>query len=342
MFEDQKILITGGTGSFGRTMVGRLLDTDCAEIRILSRDEWKQDEMRSELADPRLRYYVGDVRDPQSVHHAVQGADLVFHAAALKQVPTCEFFPMQAVMTNVEGSSNVIESSIHHGVRSVVCLSTDKAVYPINAMGMSKAMMEKVAQAACRYLDDSETVVSCVRYGNVMYSRGSVIPLFVKQIREGKVLTITEPSMTRFMLPLEHAVELVEFALTNANPGDVFIRKAPASTIMDLATALKSLFESDAPVEVIGIRHGEKIYETLATREELRRAEDMGDYFRVQMDDRDLDYKKYFVEGDTEEVLLEDYDSHNTRRLPLDELESLLLTLPEIQDELARAGVRTA
>lgn len=334
MFENATILITGGTGSFGKTMTARLLKSSCGEIRIFSRDEVKQDEMRRRLDDDRLRFYLGDVRDRLSVANVMKGVDLVFHAAALKQVPSCEFFPMQAVSTNVLGSANVIEEAVEEGVSSVVCLSSDKAVYPINAMGMTKALMEKTVQSAGRYLRNGKTTVSCVRYGNVMYSRGSVIPLFVSQIRAGLPLTVTEPGMTRFMLPLQDATELVEFAFTNAAQGDIFVRKAPAATIADLATALMHLFEADVPIKTIGVRHGEKLYETLATREELRRAEDLGDYYRIRVDDRDLNYEKYFSEGDTLEAQTEDYHSHNTQRLDVDELVELLLTLPDIQEEL--------
>ena len=334
MFERDVVLITGGTGSFGKTMTRHLLERGCPEVRIFSRDEAKQDDMRRLFGAPELRFHLGDVRDVKSVAQAMKGATLVFHAAALKQVPSCEFFPMQAVMTNVVGSSNVIDQAVHHGVRSVVCLSTDKAVYPINAMGMTKALMEKVAQAAARTLSSSETVVSSVRYGNVMYSRGSVIPLFVSQIAENRPLTVTEPGMTRFMLPLREAVDLVEFALLNARQGDLFIRKAPACTIGDLARAVQNLFQREVGVNVIGMRHGEKLYETLANKEELRHSEDMGDYFRVSMDDRDLNYDKYFVEGDTEEAATDDYHSSNARRLDVEEVETLLLTLPEIVRDL--------
>ena len=328
------ILITGGTGSFGRAVVTRLLKTDAAEIRIFSRDELKQELMRIELANPKLNFYIGDVRDIDSVNAVMQGVDLVFHAAALKQVPSCEFFPMQAVLTNVYGSHNVIESAIHHGASKVICLGTDKAVYPINCMGMTKAIMEKVAQAASRRESSHSTVISGVRYGNVMYSRGSVIPLFVRQIKERNPITLTVPEMTRFLLPLPDSIGLVLFAFTHSKPGDVFVKKAPACTIGDLATALKKLFSSDVPVNIIGMRHGEKIYETLVTKEELQRAEDMGDYYRIRLDDRDLNYTKYFTEGDLDEAAVEDYTSHNTQRLGVTEVEELLLTLPEIRAEL--------
>ncbi len=335
----RRVLITGGTGSFGRKMARRLLDQGYGKIRIFSRDEAKQHQMRVDFADPRLEFHIGDVRDRQSVDFAMVGADLVFHAAALKQVPSCEFFPLQAVMTNVIGSANVIESAQAAGARSVVCLSTDKAVMPVNAMGMSKALMEKVAQSSARRSAES-TVVSSVRYGNVMYSRGSVIPLFVQQIFEGKPLTVTDPEMTRFLLPLETAVELVEFAFHNAEPGDTFIRKAPACTVGDLALALQELFEVDGDVESIGVRHGEKLYETLATTEELRSAEDMGDYWRLRMDGRGLDYAQYFTEGDNVEAAEVDYHSHNTERLDLEGTKQLLLELPEIQADLERWQAR--
>jgi len=329
------ILITGGTGSFGRAVVKHLLDTvDIGEIRIFSRDELKQEMMRIEYGSDKLDFYIGDVRDIDSVNNAIKGVDLVFHAAALKQVPSCEFFPMQAVLTNTIGAHNVVESAINYGVSNVVCLSTDKAVYPINAMGMTKALMEKVAQAASRKGASKDTIVSCVRYGNVMCSRGSVIPLFIKQIKENKPITITVPEMTRFMLALRDSVDLVLFALTNSNPGDLFIRKAPACTIDDLATALKNIFNSDVPKRVIGMRHGEKIYETLLSKEELQRADDLGDYYRVRLDDRDLNYTKYFTEGDLEEASIEDYTSHSTERLNVKQMEELLLSLPGVRVEL--------
>jgi len=333
-FKDKTILITGGTGSFGKELLKNIIDHDYEEIRIFSRDELKQELMRNELNNPKVKFYIGDVRDRQSVDDAMEGVDLVFHAAALKQVPSCEFFPMQAVATNVLGSNNVIESAIMHKVRCLVCLSTDKAVYPVNAMGISKALMEKTAQAASRNLTENDTIICSVRYGNVMCSRGSVIPLFIKQIQENKPLTLTEPKMTRFLLPLKIAIELVVFAFKNAHQGDLFVRKAPACTVLDLAQALKNLFKSDVPIKTIGMRHGEKIYETLVTIEEMRKAEDMGDYYRIKMDDRDLNYSKYFFEGDTEEARLEDYTSHNTYRLSVKEVEDLLLSLPDVTREL--------
>jgi UDP-glucose 4-epimerase len=328
------VLVTGGTGSFGSTVVRRMLQGDVDEIRILSRDELKQHDLRGALKDPRVRFYLGDVRDYDSVDRATRGVDYVFHAAALKQVPSCEFFPMQAVQTNVLGSNNVLEASHRNGVRSVVCLGTDKAVYPINAMGMSKAMMEKVAQAFARNNPTTDTVVSMTRYGNVMASRGSVIPLFIDQIRAGQPLTVTDPHMTRFLMSLEDAVFLVEHAFQHAKPGDLFIRKAPASTIKDLATALLELFEVDSKVEIIGTRHGEKLYETLGTREELSRAEDQGDYFRVPVDTRDLNYSQYFDEGAVVEPQVDDYHSHNTERLDVEGVKELLLTLPLVRAAL--------
>jgi UDP-glucose 4-epimerase len=331
----KKILITGGTGSFGQEFLKKIVKHDFSEIRIFSRDELKQELMRNELDNPKVKFYIGDVRHRGSVSRVMKDVDLVFHAAALKQVPSCEFFPMQAVLTNIIGSNNVIEEAIKYKVKNVVCLSTDKAVYPINAMGMSKALMEKVAQAMSINLKkDGDTIISCVRYGNVMFSRGSVIPLFVKEIKENKPITITEPGMTRFMLTLKSAIDLVMFAFNNSRQGDIFIKKAPACTIMDLAMALKNIFNAKVQIKKIGIRHGEKIYETLASIEELRKTEDMGDYFRVKMDDRDLNYNKYFTEGDLETTSLEDYTSHNTYRLSADEVEELLLTLPEIKCEL--------
>jgi len=328
------VLITGGTGSFGKTVTRGLLQTDVKEIRIFSRDELKQEMMRIDFANPKLKFYIGDVRDKDSVEKVMQGVDLVFHAAALKQVPSCEFFPIQAVMTNILGSNNVVQAAIKHGVEKMVCLSTDKAVYPINAMGMSKALMEKVAAAASRQSASGKTVVCSVRYGNVMCSRGSVIPLFIDQIRQGKPITVTVKHMTRFMLPLRDAVALVLFAFENGNHGDLFVRKAPACTIEVLAQAVKNIFKSDVPIKEIGIRHGEKIYETLLTIEELRRADDMGDYYRVHLDDRDLNYTIYFTEGDKEEAKYDDYHSHNTRQMDVKEMEQLLLSLPEVQAEL--------
>ncbi|MBI3562323.1 MAG: polysaccharide biosynthesis protein [Gammaproteobacteria bacterium] len=339
MFKNKTLLITGGTGSFGNAMLRAVLDSNFREIRIFSRDELKQEEMRLRLMNPRIKFYIGDVRNTESIDAVMRDVDYVFHAAALKQVPSCEFFPMQATLTNVVGSHNVIEAAARHGVKRVVCLSTDKAVYPINAMGITKALMEKMAQAAARLLSDRDTTICAVRYGNVMYSRGSVIPLFVEQILSDKSLTITEPSMTRFLLPLPTAIELVLFALEHGGQGDVFVRKAPACTVADLVVAIKNLFHSQAAVQRIGMRHGEKIFETLASREELRRAEDLGDYYRIRMDDRDLNYGKYFTEGDTREAEFDDYTSHNTQRLSIPEIETLLLALPEIHADLKRSAL---
>ena len=339
-YEGKRILVTGGTGSFGHTVTERLLSRGAAEVRILSRDEAKQDLMRSELADQRLRFYVGDIRDYLSVERAIRDVDFVFHAAALKQVPSCEFFPMEAVKTNVLGSENVVRAADRAGVRSVVCLSTDKAVYPVNAMGMSKAMMEKVAQSYGLNNPNAETTVSCVRYGNVMYSRGSVIPLFIRQLQAGKNLTVTNPDMTRFMMSLADSVDLVEYAFHNALQGDLFIRKAKACTMRDLAQALIVLFQSSALVEVIGTRHAEKLSEALASREELARAQDMGDYFRIHADNRDLNYSIYVEQGDLAQARYEDYDSHTVSRMSLSEVQALLLTLPEVRAELASAGIR--
>jgi UDP-N-acetylglucosamine 4,6-dehydratase/5-epimerase len=338
VLNDRVVLITGGTGSFGEAMVDRLLRGAVSEIRIFSRDEEKQEAMRTRRANPKLKFYIGDVRDRPSVDAAMQGVDLVFHAAALKQVPSCEFFPLEAVRTNILGSANVLESAAAARVKSVVCLSTDKAVMPINTMGMTKAVMEKVAQATARRLTETDTLVCAVRYGNVMYSRGSVIPLFVNQIRQGQRLTITDPSMTRFMLPLSEAVELVEFAFENGRQGDVFVRKAPACTVGDLAKALCELFDVDCDINVIGIRHGEKIYETLATAEELRRAEDMGRHFRIPMDTRDLNYAIYYTDGETVAPDQPDYHSHNAVRLSVPEVISLLRGLPELRQMLKDAA----
>lgn len=334
--KDRKILVTGGTGSFGKTVVRDLLAEGCPEVRVLSRDEEKQDTLRNDLRDPRVKFYIGDVRDRDAVQRAMHGADAVFHAAALKQVPSCEFFPIEAVRTNVLGSDNVIRAAIDNEVGSVVCLSTDKAVMPINAMGMSKALMEKVAQSHAREIGrDAATTISCVRYGNVMYSRGSVIPLFIRQIKNGRPITITEPTMTRFLMPLRDSVALVRYAFTHARQGDVFVRKAPASTIEDLVKALKELFEvPDHPVEVIGWRHAEKLYETLASAQELAASEDLGDYYRLRFDDRDLNYSSYFSEGDDETVEYEDFHSHNTTRLDVEGTKALLMSLPEVQQEV--------
>jgi UDP-glucose 4-epimerase len=337
-YRGKTILITGGTGSFGHTVADKLLIRDAGEIRILSRDEAKQDLMRHEVADPRLRFYLGDIRDYLSVERAMQNVDYVFHAAALKQVPSGEFFPMEIVKTNVFGSENVVRAAEDAGVTSLVCLSTDKAVYPVNAMGMSKAMMEKVAQSHGLNNPNAGTTVSCVRYGNVMYSRGSVIPLFIRQIKAGKNLTVTNPEMTRFMMSLENSVDLVEFAFHNAVQGDLFIRKAKSCTVKDLAQAVINLFGASSRVEVIGTRHAEKLSEALANREELSRAQDMGDYFRIRADNRDLNYSVFVEEGDVAQEKYSDYDSHTVDRMDVGEVEELLLTLPEVRAELTAAG----
>ncbi len=338
-FSGRTVLITGGTGSFGHEFLSLIRPYGCAEIRIFSRDELKQEQMRVELGAPHVKFYIGDVRDRASVDAAMRGVDFAFHAAALKQVPSCEFFPMQAVATNIGGSHNVIESAVSHGVKKLVCLSTDKAVYPVNAMGMTKALMEKVTLASARSLgEESGTTLCGVRYGNVMCSRGSVIPLFIRQILNGHPLTLTVPSMTRFLLPLPSAIDLVALAFRLGRQGDLFVRKAPACTVADLARALIDLFGSDVPIKVIGMRHGEKLYETLATREELAKAEDLGEYFRIPMDDRDLNYGKYFTEGRTEEASIEDYTSHNTAQLDAPAVKEVLLSLPEVRKELKLAG----
>lgn len=333
-----RVLITGGTGSFGQTMVRRLLGADVDEIRVLSRDEAKQDAMRRRLADDRVRYHVGDVRDPDTVLRATRDVHFVFHAAALKQVPSCEFFPLEAVRTNVLGSANVIEAADRNGVGSVVVLSTDKAVYPVNAMGMSKALMEKVAQAHARNNPRSSTVVSCVRYGNVMYSRGSVIPLFIEQIKAGRAPTVTDPAMTRFLMSLPESVELVDLAFTHARPGDVFVWKASACTVGDLAEAVCELYDVPPKFDVIGVRHAEKSDETLASREELVLADDLGSYFRVPFDARDLNYDLYVSDGDPKVAEVADFNSANAPRLDVPGIVALLTTLPEIRADLALGG----
>ena len=334
MFSDKVVLITGGTGSFGNAAVRRFLKTDVREIRVFSRDEKKQEDMRIELREPRLRFYIGDVREPQSLHDAMVGVDYVFHAAALKQVPSCEFYPLEAIKTNALGAENVLTAAMECGVRRVVVLSTDKAVYPINAMGLSKALMEKLMIAKSRVAVDHGCIMCGTRYGNVMASRGSVIPLFIDQIKSGKPLTITNPRMTRFMMSLEDAVDLVLYAFEHGAPGDIFVQKAPAATIETLAEALKRIFGVDNPVRIIGTRHGEKLYETLLTREERVRAEDLGRYFRVPADSRDLNYALYFTEGMPEADAVEDYHSHNTERLDVDGMMALLLKLPYVQEQL--------
>ena len=336
IFKDKTLLITGGTGSFGNAVLKRFLNTDIREIRIFSRDEKKQDDMRHKLQDPKVKFYIGDVRDMRSVNGAMSGVDYVFSAAALKQVPSCEFFPMQAVRTNVEGTENVLDSAIEHGVKNVVVLSTDKACYPINAMGISKAMMEKVAIAKARALGKgAATTICCTRYGNVMGSRGSVIPLWVEQMKAGLDITITDPNMTRFMMTLDDAVDLVVYAFQNGQNGDLFVQKAPAATLDVLAKALISLYKSKSKVKVIGTRHGEKLYETLITREEMAKSEDMGNYYRIPCDSRDLNYDKFFVEGEEKISQFEDYDSHNTLRLSIEEMQELLLRLDMIKEDLS-------
>lgn len=333
------VLVTGGTGSFGQTVVRRLLNQGVAEVRILSRDEAKQDDLRHKLADSRARFYIGDVRDYDSVQRAARDVDYVFHAAALKQVPSSEFFPVEAVKTNVFGTANVIQAAEMAGVKTVVLLSTDKAVYPVNAMGQSKALAEKVAQSHGLNNPNAVTTVAITRYGNVLYSRGSVVPLFISQLKAGKNLTVTNPDMTRFLMTLAQSVDLVEYAFTNAGQGDLFIRKAVASTIRDLAQAVINLFQASVGIEVIGTRHAEKLSEALANREELARADDLGDYYRVRADKRDLNYDVYFSEGDPGQVAYTDYDSHTVERLGLAQVEELLLTVPEVRAELAAAGV---
>jgi UDP-glucose 4-epimerase len=335
---DKALLISGGTGSFGNAVLRNYLNSDIREIRIFSRDEKKQDDMRHFYRDDRIKYYIGDVRDFESVASAVRGVDYVFHAAALKQVPSCDFYPMEAVRTNVEGTANILKAAIRQGVERVVCLSTDKAVYPINAMGMSKAIMEKVAIAESRNLVQGETVISITRYGNVVASRGSVIPLFIDQIRAGRPLTITDPEMTRFLMHLDSALELVEFAFNNGRNGDTYVKKAPAATIGDLAQAVKEVLRADNEVRIIGTRHGEKLYESLLSREERARAEDLGDYFRVPADTRDLNYDKFFSEGDPKMSRTEEYHSHNAERLSIDQVKSLLLGLDCIREALAGRG----
>lgn len=335
MFKNKTLLITGGTGSFGNAVLSRFLNSDIGEIRIFSRDEKKQHDMRVALNHPNVKFYIGDVRDYNSLDLALKGVDFVFQAAALKQVPSCEFFPIEATKTNVLGTENVIKACVANKVKNVICLSTDKAAYPINAMGMTKALMEKVAVAESRNIKGNQTKVCLTRYGNVMASRGSVIPLFVEQLKAGKELTITNPEMTRYLMSLEEAVDLVLFAFENGEQGDLFVQKAPASTIGDLAIALKEIFQVDNPIRIIGTRHGEKLYETLCTKEEMEKAEDLGDFYKIPADNRDLNYGNYFTEGSTKVETLEDYNSHNTLRLCISEIKEKLLSLPFIQDELA-------
>lgn len=334
MFVGKTLMITGGTGSFGKTVLKRFLITDIKEIRIFSRDEKKQEDLRIELNNPKLRFYIGDVRDDNSLRQAMKGVDYVFHAAALKQVPSCEFYPMEAYRTNVLGTENVLNTATEAGVSKVIVLSTDKAVYPINAMGISKAMAEKLMVAKARLQQEGHTIFCATRYGNVMASRGSVIPLFVNQIKEGKQLTITDPAMTRFLMSLNDSVDLVIYALENGKQGDIFVQKAPASTIKVLAQALEELFEKPSNIRIIGTRHGEKLYESLVAREERSRAEDMGDYYRVPADNRDLNYAKFFVEGETNISIIDDYTSHNTTQLNVEGVKKLLLKLDYIQEQL--------
>lgn len=334
MFDNKILMITGGTGSFGNTVLKRFLDTNVKEIRVFSRDEKKQEDMRIALGNDKVKFYIGDVRDYASVSQAMVGVDYIFHAAALKQVPSCEFYPMEAVKTNVMGTENVLNAAIANNVSRVIVLSTDKAVYPINAMGISKAMAEKLVVAKSRIIPESGPVICSTRYGNVMASRGSVIPLFVKQIKDGDELTVTDPSMTRFLMSLEDSVDLVLHAFEHAEQGDIFVQKAPASTVADLAKALKELFGSDNAIKVIGTRHGEKLYESLISREEMAKAEDMGRYYRIPADNRDLNYKKYFVEGEENISGLDDYTSHNTDLLDVSGIKELLLKLDFIQEQL--------
>lgn len=335
MFKNKTLLITGGTGSFGNAVLTRFLKTDIKEIRIFSRDEKKQHDMRVALNNLKVKFYIGDVRDYHSIELATRGVDYVFQAAALKQVPSCEFFPVEATKTNVLGTENVIKACVANNVKNVICLSTDKAAYPINAMGMSKALMEKVAVAESRNIPGDKTKVCLTRYGNVMASRGSVIPLFIEQIKAGKPITITDPNMTRYLMSLDEAVDLVLFAYENGKQGDLFVQKAPASTIEVLALALKDIFKADNPIQVIGTRHGEKLFETLCTREEMAKADDLDGFYRIPADNRDLNYGSYFTDGDTKTSALEDYNSHNTERLSKDQVIEKLLALDYIQEELA-------
>ncbi len=333
-FSEKKLLITGGTGSFGNAVLNRFLQTDIAEIRIFSRDEKKQDDMRKRLNHSKLKFYIGDVRDLSSVEPAVKGVDFIFHAAALKQVPSCEFFPMEAVKTNIIGTDNLLTAAEKHEVKKVVILSTDKAAYPINAMGMSKALMEKVMVAKSRNLDDKKTIFCGTRYGNVMGSRGSVIPFFIEQIKSGKQITITDPAMTRFMMTLEDAVDLVLYAFENGKQGDLFVQKSPAATIDTLAKALLELYKKDSSIKIIGTRHGEKLFETLVNREDMGKAEETENYYRIPADNRDLNYDQYFTEGQTAIAAVEEYHSHNTERLDVEGMKKLLYKLPVIQQDI--------
>lgn len=334
MFKDKTLLITGGTGSFGNAVLQRFLHSDFSEIRVFSRDEKKQEDMRIRLKSDKVKFYIGDVRQYESVHDAFNGVDYVFHAAALKQVPSCEFYPMEAVRTNVLGAENVLRASIEHRVKRCVVLSTDKAVYPINAMGLSKAMMEKLMVAKSRLSNSEHSVLCATRYGNVMASRGSVIPLFLSQLIEGKPLTVTDPNMTRFLMSLEESVDLVLYAFQHAKPGDIFVQKAPASTVGDLALALRELLQRDNEIKIIGTRHGEKLYESLVSREEMARADDMGGYYRIPADSRDLNYNKYFVEGQTDVSSIDDYTSHNTRRLDVNQVKEVVSQLDIVREAM--------
>ena len=334
MFQDKILLITGGTGSFGNAVLQRFIDSELSEIRIFSRDEKKQEDMRLALKSEKIKFYIGDVRDYDSVNDALRGVDYVFHAAALKQVPSCEFYPMEAVRTNVLGAENVMRAAIANEVKRCVVLSTDKAVYPINAMGISKAMMEKLMVAKSRLCDPGKTVLSATRYGNVMASRGSVIPLFLSQLKSGKALTITDPNMTRFLMSLEESVDLVLYAFENAQPGDIFVQKAPAATVAILAQAMKELIGVTNEIKIIGTRHGEKLYESLVSREEMARSEDLGEYYRIRADSRDLNYAKYFVEGEVEVSNIDDYTSHNTHRLDIEGVKKTLLKLDIIREAI--------
>ena len=336
MFKGKTLLITGGTGSFGNAVLERFLNTEVKEIRIFSRDEKKQDDMRIRLKSNKVKFYIGDVRDYESVDSALKGVDYIFHAAALKQVPSCEFYPLEAVKTNILGTENVLNAALNNKVKKVIVLSTDKAVYPINAMGTSKAMMEKLMVAKSRTVDEHITILCGTRYGNVIASRGSVIPLFINQIKSGQPLTVTDSNMTRFMMSLDSAVDLVLYAFKHAQQGDMFVKKAPACTIGDLALAIKELFKAKNEIKIMGTRHGEKLFETLLTREEMVKAEDCGDYFRISADMRDLNYNKYFIEGETEVSVKEDYNSHNTKRLKVKEIKEILLKIEYIQNELKK------
>ena len=336
MFKHKTLLITGGTGSFGNAMLDRFLNTDIGEIRIFSRDEKKQDAMRRRYKNDKIKFYIGDVRDIASVKNAMHGVDYLFHAAALKQVPSCEFFPLEAVKTNILGTENVLTAAVECGVKKCICLSSDKAAYPINAMGISKAMMEKVFIAKSKTVDSNKTLICGTRYGNVMASRGSVIPLFVEQIKNGQPITVTNPDMTRFLISLEEAVELVLFAFQNAESGDIMVQKAPASTIGDLAQAVKELFNANNEIKIIGTRHGEKLYETLLTKEEYVVAQDMGSFYRVPADKRDLNYDKYFVEGDYKLSFQKEYNSHNTERLNIEQVKEKLSKIDYVKEELER------